>query len=185
MLSFIPTPLHPAIVHFPIVLTVLLPLFAIGAISAIRKGARPIRAWGLTTALFGALTLSSWAAVETGQDQEERVEDVVADAPLESHEEAAESFLLLSLGMLGIATIGLSSGRIGSAARVAGTVGTVVLVIAGYRVGHSGGELVYRYGAASAYTAGGNAVERAGEVTRDGGRNGEGRPAAKGDDAGR
>jgi uncharacterized membrane protein len=180
MLSFIPTPLHPAIVHFPIALTVLLPLFAIGAIWAIRKGARPIRAWGVTTALFAALTLSSWVAVETGQDQEERVEKVVAEAPFESHEEAAESFLLLTLGMLGIAAVGLSSGKIGSAARVAGTVGTVVLVIAGYRVGHSGGELVYRFGAASAYTSGGSAVERAGEVSS--GQLGEGRIAGAGDD---
>ncbi len=180
MLSFIPTPLHPAIVHFPIALTVLLPLFAVGALWAIRKGARPIRAWGVTTALFAALTLSSWAAVETGQDQEERVENVVAEAPFETHEEAAESFLLLSLGMLGVAAIGLSSGKIGTAARVAGTVGTVVLVIAGYRVGHSGGELVYRYGAASAYTSGGSVVERAGEVTR--GRTGGERGATAGDD---
>lgn len=165
MQSLIPTPLHPAIVHLPIALTLLLSLFALGAIWAIRKGARPLKAWGVTTALFAALTLSSWAAVETGEAQGERVEQVVAEAPLESHEEAAESFLLLSLGVLGIAAIGLASGKVGAAARVAGTLGALVLVVAGYRVGHSGGELVYRYGAASAYTAGGNAVERAGDVT--------------------
>lgn len=164
MQSLIPTPLHPAIVHLPIALTLLLPLFALGALWAIRKGARASRAWGVTTALFAALSLSAWAAVETGQDQEERVEDVVAEAPFETHEEAAEAFLLLSLGVLGIAAVGLSKGRLGQAARVAGTVGSAVLVIAGYRVGHSGGELVYRYGAASAYTSGPTAVESAGEV---------------------
>ncbi|MEP7380746.1 MAG: hypothetical protein ABI910_03625 [Gemmatimonadota bacterium] len=172
MQSLLPTPLHPAIVHLPIALSLLLPLFAAGSIWAIRKGARPIKAWGLTTALFAALTLSSWVAVETGHDQEERVENVVADAPIESHEEAAESFLLLSLGVLGIAAIGLSSGKFGSVARVAGAVGTLVLVVAGYQVGHSGGQLVYKYGAASAYTSGGSAVVRAGEVANDG-RQGE------------
>ncbi len=165
MQSLIPTPLHPAIVHLPIALTVLLPLFAIGALWTIRKGARPIVAWGVTTAMFAVLTLSSWAAVETGQAQEERVEDVVAEAPLESHEEAAESFLLLSLGVLGVAAIGLANGKVGSAARVAGTVGALVLVVAGYRVGHSGGQLVYEHGAASAYTSGGAAQERVREVS--------------------
>ncbi|MBK6486013.1 MAG: hypothetical protein IPF98_03885 [Gemmatimonadetes bacterium] len=165
MQSLIPTPLHPAIVHLPIALTVLLPLFAIGALWTIRKGARPIVAWGVTTAMFAVLTLSSWAAVETGQAQEERVEDVVAEAPLESHEEAAESFLLLSLGVLGVAAIGLASGRVGSAARIAGTVGALVLVVAGYRVGHSGGQLVYEHGAASAYTSGSAEQERVRRVS--------------------
>lgn len=168
MQSLIPTPLHPAIVHLPIALTLLLPVFALGALWAIRRGARPSRAWGVTTALFAALSLSAWAAVETGQAQEERVEDVVAEAPFETHEEAAESFLLLSLGMLGIAAIGLSNGKIGTAARVAGTVGSAILLVAGYQVGHSGGQLVYRYGAASAYTSGATAVESAGDVTREG-----------------
>lgn len=165
MQSLIPTPLHPAIVHLPIALTLLLPFFALGALWAIRRGARASRAWGVTTALFAALSLSAWAAVETGQAQEERVEDVVAEAPFEAHEEAAESFLLLSLGVLGIAAIGLASGKVGSAARVAGTVGSAILLIAGYRVGHSGGQLVYRYGAASAYTSGATSVESTGDVT--------------------
>jgi len=49
---------------------------------------------------------------------------------------------------------------------VAGTVGALALVGAGYQVGHTGGKLVYQYGAASAYTDG-NTVVRAGEVTTD------------------
>lgn len=165
MQSLIPTPLHPAIVHLPIALTLLLPLFAIGALWTIRKGARPIMAWGVATALFALLSLSSWAAVETGKDQEDRVEKIVAEAPLESHEEAAESFLLLSLGVLGVAAIGLTPGKMGQVARVAGTVGALVLVVAGYRVGHSGGQLVYEHGAASAYTTGGAAPARVREVS--------------------
>lgn len=180
MQSLIPTPLHPAIVHLPIALTLLLPIFALGALWAIRRGVRANRAWGVTTALFAALSLSAWAAVQTGQAQEERVEDVVAEAPFESHEEAAESFLLLSLGVLGIAAIGLSAGKIGSAARVAGTVGSAVLLVAGYQVGHSGGQLVYRYGAASAYTSGSSAVESAGEVAREGAGEAAGEGAGEG-----
>ncbi|MEO7963971.1 MAG: hypothetical protein ABIT38_08695, partial [Gemmatimonadaceae bacterium] len=74
------------------------------------------------------------------------------DAPIETHEEAAEAFLTLSVIVLGIAALGLRSGRISGAARVLGTVGAVALLGAGWRVSHSGGALVYRYGAASAYT---------------------------------
>lgn len=166
MQSFIPTPLHPAIVHLPIALSILLPFFAVGALVAIRRGARPLKAWGITTALFAALTLSSWVAVETGEQQTERVEQVIAEAPIETHEEAAEAFLLFSLGVLGVAAIGLTSGKIGTVARVAGTVGALALVAAGYQVGHTGGKLVYQYGAAAAYTNG-NTVVRAGEVAPD------------------
>lgn len=166
MQSFIPTPLHPAIVHLPIALSILLPFFAVGALVAIRRGARPLKAWGVTTALFAALTLLSWVAVETGEQQTDRVEHVIAEAPIETHEEAAEAFLLFSLGVLGVAAIGLTSGKIGTVARVAGTVGALALVAAGYQVGHTGGKLVYQYGAAAAYTDG-NTVVRAGEVASE------------------
>ncbi|MGZ8468449.1 MAG: DUF2231 domain-containing protein [Gemmatirosa sp.] len=163
--AFLPAPLHPAVVHLPIALAVLVPAFAIGALVAIRRGARPLRAWGIATAMFAALSLSAWVAVETGEQADEQVEAVVPDAPIESHEEAAEAFLLLSVIVLGVAAVGLRSGRIGGAARVLGTVGAVVLLGAGWQVGHSGGALVYRYGAARAYTdsTGGPASSSRGE----------------------
>jgi uncharacterized membrane protein len=147
----LPNPMHPAIVHFPIVLAFLLPLFAIGALIAIRRGARPLRAWSLPLAVGAALTLSSWVAVETGESQDERVERVVGDAPLESHEEAAELFLTLSGVLLLVSATGLVRGVVGRAGRITSTVGAISLVIAAAQVGHSGGELVYRHGAASAY----------------------------------
>jgi uncharacterized membrane protein len=147
----LPNPLHPAIVHFPIVLALLLPLFAIGALVAIRKGARPLRAWSLPLAVGAALTLSSWVAVETGESQDERVERVVGNAPLETHEEAAELFLTLTGVLLLVSATGLVGGVVGRAGRITATVGAVALIIVAAQVGHSGGELVYRHGAASAY----------------------------------
>jgi len=147
----LPNPLHPAVVHFPIVLAFLLPLFAIGALVAIRKGSRPLRAWSLPLAVGAALTLSSWIAVETGEDQDERVERVVAEQPLETHEERAGAFLTLSGVLLLVSATGLVRGVVGRAGRITATVGAVALVVAAAQVGHSGGELVYRHGAASAY----------------------------------
>jgi uncharacterized membrane protein len=148
----IPEPLHPAVVHFPIVLAMLAPFFALGALWAMRRGVATRKAWGLATAVLAALSLSAWVAVQTGEQQEDRVEDVVAHAPFESHEESAEAFLLMSAGVLGIAVLGFVGGPVGRVARIAATAGAVVLVAGVARVGYSGGELVYRYGAASAYT---------------------------------
>lgn len=148
----LPDPLHPALVHFPIVLTFLLPLAAFGALWYGRRNPGARTGWMLTTALAGALTASAWVAVETGEGEEELVERVVPDAPLDAHEEAAERFLLLSGGVLLLAGAGLLRGRIGTAARLATAAGSVGLVVAGALVGHSGGELVYRHGAAAAHT---------------------------------
>ena len=152
MQSILPNPLHPAVVHFPVVLAVLLPFFAAGALWAIRRGTTPRRAWAIPVALSLALSLSAWVAVQTGEAQDERVERVVAEQPLDAHEEAAELVLGMSGGLALIVAAGLTRGRLGSIARGLATAGAVALVAMGARVGHTGGQLVYRYGAASAYT---------------------------------
>jgi uncharacterized membrane protein len=156
----LPNPLHPAVVHFPVVLAFLLPLFAVGAFWAIRRGARLRRAWAVPVAVAAALAASAWAAVETGESQGERVERVVAEQPLSAHEEMAETFLGASAALAVLAAVGLVGGIAGRAARIATAVGSLGLVAGAAWVGHSGGQLVYRYGAASAYT-----TTSAGDVT--------------------
>jgi uncharacterized membrane protein len=152
--SLIPTPLHPAVVHLPMALAVLAPVFAVGALAAVRRGVPPLRRWSLAVAMFMALSVSAWVSIETGEDEEDRVERVVPEAALETHEDAADAFLWLSVAVLGVAAVGLRKGRIGMSARYAATAASVVLLVAGYRVGHSGGALVYTHGAASAYVDG-------------------------------
>lgn len=167
----IPEPLHPAVVHFPIVLAMLAPFFVLGALWAMRRGVATRKAWGLAAAVLAALSLSAWVAVQTGEQQEDRVEDVVAHAPFESHEESAEAFLLMTAGVLGVALLGFVGGPVGRVARVATAAGTVLLVAGVARVGYSGGELVYRYGAASAYTQ--TPVGQAGSEARPASGDGE------------
>ena len=145
-------PLHPLVVHFPIVLAVLLPISAIVALWAIGKGTTARRAWAVPVALAVALALGSFAATRTGEQEEEVVEEVVAESAIHDHEEAGERFLVLSGVLLAIIAAGLVRGTVGRAARLLGTVGAVALVAAAVQVGHSGGSLVYRHGAASAYT---------------------------------
>ena len=147
----LPEPLHPALVHFPIVLAALLPIFAVGALWAIRRGASPRRAWALPLALAVALSVSAWLAVETGQAQEDRVESVVSESVLHEHEEAGERFLVLAGVLTLVAAAGLIGGTTGTAARLVGTVGTLVVLAAGVQVGAAGGALVYEHGAAQAY----------------------------------
>ena len=139
----IPDPLHPAVVHFPIVLMAFLPLAALGALWAVRRGAVPLRAWTVPVAVAGALTLSAWAALQTGEAQEDRAEDVVGEQRLEAHEESGERFLILSGVVLAISALGLLAGAPGRGARAVATVATLGLLVAGYQVGHSGGSLVY------------------------------------------
>ncbi len=167
----LPDPLHPAIVHFPVVLVLLLPLVAAMALVAIRRGVAPRTAWTLPTLCAAGLALSSWAAVETGEQEEERVESVVPEPAVDSHSQAAERFLFLSGGMLLLVGAGFLPGRTGSTLRGVATAAALGLTAAGYQVGHSGGALVYRHGAASAYGSAGTAAAgtRAGDADARGG----------------
>jgi uncharacterized membrane protein len=151
-----PDPLHPALVHFPIVFAVLMPVVAIAVLWAIRRGIIQERAWRFVIALAAGLVLASWIAVQTGEQQEERVEEVVAESALASHEEAAELFLLLTWATLAAAAVGVATGVIGSSARIVSVVLALVVLVAGWRVGNSGGELVYRHDAAQAYAPDGS-----------------------------
>lgn len=163
----IPNPLHAAVVHFPVVFAMLLPLVAAVALFAIRRGGGIRQWWGITVAVMLALAVSAFAAVRTGEAEEDRVERVVGEQPLHSHEEAAERFLLLSGALLAIGAAGLLPKRTGSAFRLLGSVATVGILVAGWQVGHSGGELVYRHGAAAAYGSGATREAQAAPVTAD------------------
>ena len=147
----LPDPLHPAVVHFPIELAWLAPGLALLTLLAIRRGSLPARAWAAVVLVQVLLAASAWLALETGEDQEERVERVVAERHIEEHEEAAERLLAASVAAFVLSTAGLLGGRIGGAGRVATIAVGVGALAAASVVGHSGGELVYRHGAASAY----------------------------------
>lgn len=143
----LPDPLHPAVVHFPIVLMTFLPLAAIGALLALGRGVPARRAWMVPVALAGLLTLSAWVAVQTGESGEEQAEDVVGERVLHTHEEAAERFLAMSGVVLVLTAAGLLGGASGRAARAVGALATVGLFVAGYQVGHTGGRVAYGDGA--------------------------------------
>jgi uncharacterized membrane protein len=165
----LPQPLHPAVVHFPIVLAVLLPVATLAGILAVRRGGGVRPSWLPAMAVAFALAASAFAAVRTGEAEEDAVERVVAEAPLHEHEERAELFLPLTfVGLLMVAG-GLAPGRAGSSARWASLVVALAITALGLRVGHSGGELVYVHGAGQAYAEAGT-----GSLARDDPERGEG-----------
>jgi uncharacterized membrane protein len=147
----LPDPLHPAVVHLPITLAVLIPALAILATLLIHGGFLPSRTWGLVVLLQALLVGSGWLALETGEEEEERVEEIVAERHIETHEDAAKRFVWIAAAGLAVGALGPLNGRAGAIGRAAGTLASLAVLAAGVYVGHSGGELVYKYGAASAY----------------------------------
>jgi len=148
----LPDPLHPAVVHLPIALALLVPLVALFALAAARLGWLSVRGWAFVVLLQALLVASGWLAVETGEAQEERVEKVVAERIIDDHHDRAERFLWAAAITLVAIGAGLAPGRAGSFARPFGFALSLGVAGLAADVGHTGGMLVYEHGAASAYT---------------------------------
>jgi len=149
-------PLHALIVHMPIALTVLVPLFAVLGLWLGRRVMKPHVAWAFPVGMLALLLASGIAADKTGEQQEDRVEKVVPHDAFEKHEEAAELFLVVTGGVLVLAAGGLMSNSLGKTMRYVGAAGTLAVLAAGWNVGHSGGQLVYQYNAGAAYSNNGS-----------------------------
>lgn len=147
-------PLHPKIVHIPMALATLMPLISIGLLVAWWKDWLPDKTWWIAVALQAVMFGSGWVAMQTGEQDEEKVEQVLAsEEPIEVHEERAEVFFWASGGLLAVMVLPMV---IPGASRkrwiaVAASAGTVAVFWLGYRVGQAGGDLVYKHGAADAH----------------------------------
>jgi uncharacterized membrane protein len=149
------TPLHPMVVHVPMALSVLLPLLAGALHVAVWRGWLPGRSWLLVVAAQALLVGSGFVALRTGEQDEDRVERVVAEAVIHEHEEAAEVFVNASGVALGVLLLPLllARTRFVGTARLLGLLATLGVLGLGYRVGKAGGALVYEHGAAAAFAA--------------------------------
>jgi len=157
-------PLHPAIVHLPVALALLMPVLVTGFAWALWTGRVGLRAWAVIVALQALLVAGGLVAMTTGEGDEDRVEAVVQERALHLHEEYAEQFIWASGATLALAALVLVGRRTPVSNALAGAVVLATLGVAGLavRVGHAGGELVYVHGAASAYAPAGPAASAAG-----------------------
>jgi len=146
-------PLHPAIVHIPLGLAMLMPVLAAGFAWAIWTGRMGLRAWLAVVALQGLLVGSALVAINTGSSEEERVEQVVPEQALHQHEESAEQFAWASGAAMVLSALVLLGHRrsVAGALTAVTVIATVAIAGLGLRVGHAGGQLVYGHNAASAY----------------------------------
>ena len=154
---------HPKLVHVPMALGVLMPLIAGGLLLAWWRKWLPRRGWFIAVALQAILLGSGVLALRTGEAEEHRVESVVAERFIEEHEEAAELFVWASGIVLAVMLLAAALGarRSGLPTAAAATLGTLLVLGAGYRTGQAGGDLVYQHGAAQAYTGAPDAEARA------------------------
>jgi uncharacterized membrane protein len=149
---------HPRVVHLPMALAVLMPLIAGGVLFAWWRGWFQRRVWVVVLLLQAALVGSGALAMNTGEREEERVEEAVAGEHIEAHEEAADLFVWASAAVLLLmaAPLMLPEGRARQAACIVAFVGTLIVFALGYKVGDAGGRLVYQHGAAEAYVPNGD-----------------------------
>lgn len=150
-------PLHPALVHLPLGLAVVLPLVALFITVAIARNWLAPRSFALVVLLQALLFGAGFAALKTGEKEEERVEAVVPERAIHAHEEAAEAFLTGAGISLAVGIAGLFFLRRERALRwmaAGATAATVAVAGLAVGVGKPGGELVYVHGAARAYAGG-------------------------------
>lgn len=146
-------PLHPLVVHLPLVLAMVLPIVVASLLWREWRGRPPNGAWWLATLLAAVLTVSAFVSVRTGETEEELVEDVVPHQALELHEERGELFLWATLAPL-VILIGVSLTPRPKWRRYGGygaLVATLLVAGQAFLVGESGGSLVYEHNAGAAY----------------------------------
>ena len=146
-------PLHPFVVHVPLVLSLLLPFLIIIFAFLIKADKMAPKAWLIIVGLLLATTVTGYIALETGETEEDVVEKIVDEHYIHEHEEAAEIFVGFSVVtlVLGIGAFFIRK-EFQFRLQLLVAVTSVLLVWLGYRAGRLGGELVYRHGAARAYT---------------------------------
>ena len=102
--------------------------------------------------------------MNTGEREEDRVEQVAPKAAIKTHEAYAEQFVWATGVTFVFAALvpAFRRPRIARALTVASVAGTVVVAALAIRVGHAGGQLVYAHNAGSAYASAARPADPAG-----------------------
>lgn len=145
-MSSLPSPLHPAVVHFPIVLILLGTAAAIVAAFMARTQLRILVVMLLVLGAGGTVV-----AVSTGERDGEAVDHRAAtETLLDAHEDWAERTQAAALAAAALAVAAVLAFRWPTIQRGVSAACAIVALGASvcvYQTGHRGGQLVYRHGA--------------------------------------
>jgi len=141
-------PLHPAVVHIPLGLAFVMPFVAIALAVAVFRGKLPRGALAIVAGLQLLLAASGLVAMSLGEGDAERAGQLAPKDAIHDHEEAAETFVWFSVGVLAVSVAALfvpaRRAPIVAAVVAAGTLAGAALAA---DAGRKGGELVFRYAA--------------------------------------
>lgn len=155
----LPDPLHPAIIHFPVVLILLGTLVALSAIFW-RKNSVPL----LAAVLLTSGAIGAFVAVQTGKADGGLVDGLSAQGEtlLEEHEIWGQRTAVIAAFAAVMAIASASLFRFPRLARLS-AIGAVLIAGAAsysvYQTGHRGGALVFHHGAGVNPPAAGQSIE--------------------------
>ncbi len=138
--------LHPAVVHVPLGLAVVMPLL-LGAMAwAVVTGRLPGRVWLLPFLLQGVLLGAALVALRTGAQDEDRVEARAGESAVDAHQRAARAFTTAAGATFLAAAVALAlrnRRRPFLAAGVTSVLLSVGMLVLRIQTGSRGGALVH------------------------------------------
>jgi len=141
----IPEPLHPALVHFPIVLLI---IGSFGALLSVFTDKSQVPKWTALLLIMGAL--GAFAATWSGNQAKETVGELpgAVEQMLDRHEELAETarnFAIVAGGLALISAFVNFKGAFRHGATVATAVMSLICVYYIVQTAHLGGKMVYQH----------------------------------------
>lgn len=144
-------PLHPALVHLPLGLAVVLGPLLLGLFWFERRAPAQRGPWWTGAMLSCALALSALAASSAGEDEALRLAGRLPASAIAAHDDAAGLFTAdaVLVALLALASGVAAQPRPRRALQLASVVLAMSLVPLAIRAGQAGGALVWQHGAAS------------------------------------
>lgn len=146
-------PLHPALVHVPVGMAFLfLPLFIV-LWFGISKWAWPKSLLWLYAGMVVITNAFAYVAKSYGEADWGTVEKFVPKEALEAHAHAGDRYFYIYIALAIVSLIAAYGKILPIVFRGATVLVSLLLLIQSYITGHSGGQLVYEYGAVQGHQA--------------------------------
>ncbi len=145
-------PLHPALVHLPIGLALVLGVVLAALAWLSRADTAPRAIWWVGVLLATIVAASALASSSAGEDEALRLRDTIPHAAIEAHDDAAGYFTFASVLVAVLALVAgvAAKSRIRRMLQITAAASAFLLIPLALRTGYLGGELVWVHGAARA-----------------------------------